>query len=173
MENIRNDQNQKATDKSAEQKVPVTKPTTKPQYPQNPVAGENSGKTDKSQQQNQTHTGEVRKDASNKPGDPAKTDQSSGSESFNPKHQAPEHQQNQKSNKDQVTNKDSDPSGSRDPKKQDNTVSSTTDRKDKSLTSKAESTMTDTKKQQNHNVDGSVIVEDEDEAAVISDDVEK
>lgn len=96
-----------------------------------------------------------------------------GSETIKPQDQTPEQLRNQKPNKDQVTNKDSDPSGSRDPKKQDNTVTSTTDRKDKTLTSKPESTMTDTKKQQNHNVDGSVFVEDEDEAAVISDDVEK
>lgn len=95
-----------------------------------------------------------------------------GSETIKPQDQTPEQLRNQKLNKDQVTNKDSDPSGSRDPKKQDNTVTSP-DRKDKTLTSKPGSTMTDTKKQQNHNVDGSVFVEDEDEAAVISDDVEK
>jgi len=150
MENNRNDQNQKA-DKSTLKQNPGSKSGVHP---------EDSRRQDTQQQP--TNSGDIRKDPMHK------TDQSGGQsnpgdqtpESFNPKHQTPEHQNNQKSNMGQVTNKDSEQSGSLDSQKQDNTTPSGNDNPY-------------THKQQKNQVDGSVMVEDEDQSeAIISDDIE-
>lgn len=140
-------------------------------HPKTEVRKTEGLKVRKTESQNPSNA--AQRDAMNTPNESYPSNPASGVETMQTQHHSPEHLQNQKPNKDQVTNKDSDPSVVRDPKKQDNTVTTAPDHKDKTLTSKAETTMSDTNKQQNHNVDGSVIVEDEDEASVISDDVEK
>ena len=151
MENNRKDQNQKA-DKSTQNQNQGSKTG---------VHSDDSRRQDKQQQT--TNSGDLRRDPMHKPGQPegqTRHDDQSGPESFNPKHQTPEHQNNQKSNKNQVTNNDSEQSGSRDGQKQDNTTSSRNE-------------TPNTQKQQKNPVDGSVMVEDEDEnEAIISDDIE-
>ncbi|MDZ4707012.1 MAG: hypothetical protein SH818_01310 [Saprospiraceae bacterium] len=149
MENNRKDQKPEAENSNLKQH-----PGTQPRGLGNPESN---------QFKKPTNSGDLRKDPMNKPnqsdGRKAPGDQSTP-ESYNPKHQTPEHLNNQKSNMDQVTNKDSNLSGSRDPEKQNNTTPSGTDNPY-------------THKQQKNPVDGSVLVEDEDQhEAIISDDME-
>jgi len=150
MENNRNDQNQKA-DKSTLKQNPGSKTGVHP---------EDSRR--QNTQQQPTNSGDLRKDPMHKSDQPVSKNApgDSSTESFNPKHQTPEHQNNQKSNKDQVTNKDSEQLGFRDPQKQDNTTPSGDDNPY-------------AQKQQKNQVDGSVMVEDEDQnEAIISDAIE-
>lgn len=159
MENNRNDDNQHKMDKSKSNQGPKHADDAK-----NPNPAHKADHTE-NRQQHQTQSNVGRKDSmDNTPGSDS-TGQQTGSDSMNPRTQTQEHLQDQKQNKGNVTNKDSEPSVSRDAKKQNNTGAKETSTSDTSNPY--------TNKQHNSNVDDeSVLVEDEDEASVISDDIE-